>query len=236
MKKSFNVRLLVICAVMSAIGVVLAFFIHFPIIPAVPFLEYDPADILIFVSTYAFGIPVGLAMTIVVAVVQGLTVSAGSGFTGILMHIISTGGYVLAAGLIYKLTEALRDRSKDQKTAKEVVSLVFSTTAGIVTTVALMTIWNIWLTPIFMGIDRKILIDQFLYLIVIFNLIKISINGVASAVFAIPFKTLACRFAGGNKLLYERTEKRPGQVDTLLGFGIMLVEFLAILIIVITVF
>ena len=53
---------------------------------------------------------------------------------------------------------------------------------------------------------------------------------------AIPFKTLACRFAGGNKLLYERTEKRPGQVDTLLGFGIMLVEFLAILIIVITVF
>ncbi len=235
MKKSFNVRVLVTCAVMSAIGVVLAFFIHFPIIPAVPFLEYDPADILIFVSTYAFGIPVGLAMTVVVAVVQGITVSAGSGFTGILMHIISTGGYVLAAGLIYKLTEAFK-RGKAHKTGAEAARLVLSTVAGIGVTVGLMTLWNIWLTPIFMGIDRKLLIENYLILIVIFNLIKISINGVTSAVLAIPFRKLAELFPGEKKLIDRASGKERKDVDTVLGLMILLAVLLIVGIIVFAVF
>ncbi len=234
-KKIFNVRILVICAVMSAIGVVLAFFIHFPIIPAVPFLEYDPADILIFMSTYSFGIPVGLAMTVVVAVVQGLTVSASSGFTGILMHIVSTGGYVLAAGLIYKLVEKMMRRSSAPKTAMEITGLAASTLVGVGTTVGLMTLWNIWLTPIFMGIDRQLLIDQFLYLIVIFNVIKISINGVASAVYAVPFKRLSRSISGHKVYEPEETAKASGYVDTTLGFGIILAELVTVTIIVLAI-
>lgn len=236
MKKTFNVRMLVTCAVMSAIGVVLAFFIHFPIIPAVPFLEYDPADILIFVSTYAFGIPVGLAMTVVVALVQGLTVSAGSGFTGILMHIISTGGYVLAAGLVYRATDALR-RSKAGKTGPEIVSLSLSTATGMAATVGLMTLWNILLTPVFMGIERDFLIKNFLGLIVLFNLIKISINGVASAVFAVPFRKLAEKFPGERSILYEGKSGggKSRYVETAFGLAVILVELLVIGIIAFTV-
>lgn len=234
-KKIFNVRVLVICAVMSAIGVVLAFFIHFPIIPAVPFLEYDPADILIFMSTYSFGIPVGLAMTVVVAVVQGLTVSASSGFTGILMHFVSTGGYVLAAGLIYKLVEKAMRKSSAPRTAMEITSLAGSTLVGIGTTVGLMTIWNIWLTPIFMGIDRQLLIDNFLYLIVIFNVIKISINGVAAAIYAVPFRRLAYSLTGRTVAEKDSTEKVSGHVDTMLGFGIILAELVTITIIILAI-
>ncbi len=235
MKKTFNVRVLVTCAVMSAIGVVLAFFIHFPIIPAVPFLEYDPADILIFVSTYAFGIPVGLAMTVVVAVVQGITVSAGSGFTGILMHIISTGGYVLAAGLVYRAAEGIK-RGMKNKTAGEAVKLVLSTFAGIGVTCGLMTLWNIVLTPMFMGIDRQLLIENFLGLIVIFNLIKISINGVASAVFTVPFRKLAERFPGERSILYTDSGKKTKYVDTLPGLGIIAGALLTVAIIALAVF
>lgn len=39
---------------------------------------------------------------IVVAVVQGLTVSAASGVYGIIMHIIATGTFVLVAGFLYQ--------------------------------------------------------------------------------------------------------------------------------------
>lgn len=69
--RKFTTIMLVMAAVMSAIGVVLALYIHFPLIPAVPFLEYDPADIVIYICTYVFGIPIGIAMTVVVSVEIG---------------------------------------------------------------------------------------------------------------------------------------------------------------------
>ena len=67
--------------VMVAISVAMVYLVHFPIFPAVPFLEYDPADISILIGTFAFGPEAGLVLTVVTAVVQGLTVSAGSGLT-----------------------------------------------------------------------------------------------------------------------------------------------------------
>lgn len=195
MKREFNTRILVLSAALAAISVVLAFFIHFPIIPGLAFLEYDPADILIYVSSYVFGMPVGLAITVVVSIVQGTTVSASSGIVGIMMHIISTGGYVLASGIVYFLMRRLRQSGK-HRTGCTVLSLVAATAAGIVTVVALMTAWNIILTPIFMGIERDFLISNYLGLIVLFNLIKASINGVAAAVFTVPFRMLAGMILG----------------------------------------
>ena len=52
-----------------AISIVLVAIIHFPIFPAVAFLEYDPADIPILIGTFAFGPVAGLLLTIVTAVV-----------------------------------------------------------------------------------------------------------------------------------------------------------------------
>ena len=42
-------------AMLVAISIVLVMLIHFPIFPAVAFLEYDPADIPILIGTFAFG-------------------------------------------------------------------------------------------------------------------------------------------------------------------------------------
>ncbi len=84
---------------LAALSIVLVFFIHFPI---AKFLEYDPADIPIMIATFAFGPWYGLMTTIVVAVVQGLTVSASGGIYGIIMHIIATGTFVLVAGFLYQ--------------------------------------------------------------------------------------------------------------------------------------
>ena len=85
-----------------AIAIVLVYFIHFPIFPAVAFLEYDPADIPILMGTFAFGPVAGILLTVVTAVIQGVTVSAASGLYGIIMHIISTSTLVIVAGVIYQ--------------------------------------------------------------------------------------------------------------------------------------
>ena len=150
-----------------AVSIVLVYFIHFPIIPVLPFLEYDPADIPILMGTFAFGPLGGIALTAVTAVVQGVTVSAGSGVYGILMHIIATGTFVLVAGTIYK-------RNKTRKGA--VIALV----AGTAAMAAIMAPANIIITPIFMGLERAVLIDTFLWPIVGFNIIKAGINSVVT--------------------------------------------------------
>ena len=59
-----------------AISVVLVYLIHFPIFPAVAFLEYDPADIPILIGTFAFGPLAGVLLTVVTSIIQGVTVSA----------------------------------------------------------------------------------------------------------------------------------------------------------------
>lgn len=149
-------------AMLVAISVLLVN-IHFPIFPAVPFLEYDPADIPILVGTFAFGPIAGLIITIITAVIQGLTVSAASGVYGILMHIIATGTYVLVAGFIYS-------KFKTKKSA------VIAIAVGTLSMAIVMVPANLIITPFFMGMPTSA-ITPLLPFIVAFNLIKAGMNG-----------------------------------------------------------
>ena len=156
---------MVTLAMFCAISVVLVYLIHFPIFPAAAFLEYDPADIPIFILTFLFGPEIGLIATAVVSVLQWLLVSQASGWIGCVMHIVSTGGFVLVAGLIYKKHRTLKGA---------VVSLAF----GILTMTVTMVLWNIIFTPIYMGAPLEAVLDIMLPCIIPFNLIKAGVNSI----------------------------------------------------------
>lgn len=151
-------------SMLVAISVVLVYLVHFPIFPPVPFLEYDPADIPIFIGTFAFGPLAGLMLAVVTAVIQGLTVSSASGVYGIIMHILATGSFVLVAGLIYR-------GHKNRK--KAIVALA----AGVVTWTVVMVIANLVVTPLFMGVPVSVVKGLMPYIIG-FNLIKAGVNSV----------------------------------------------------------
>ncbi len=102
MKKN-SVHQMATMAMLAAISIVLMYFVRFPILPAAPFLEYDMADVPILIGTFLFGPVKGLILTILVSLIQGFTVSAASGWIGILMHIFATGAFVIVAGTIYRL-------------------------------------------------------------------------------------------------------------------------------------
>ena len=125
-------------AMLIAVSIVLVALIHFPIFPAVAFLEYDPADIPILIGTFAFGPVAGVLLTIVTAIIQGTTVSAASGVYGILMHIIATSALVITAGLIYKY-------NKTRKGA--VIALI----CGVIAMTVVMIGANMVITPIFIS-------------------------------------------------------------------------------------
>jgi riboflavin transporter FmnP len=154
---------LVKLAMLVAISIVLVYIVRFPIFPAVAFLEYDPADISILIGTFAFGPAAGVLLTLLVSVIQGLTVSAGSGLYGILMHIIATGALVLVAGSVYR-------KHKTRKMAL----------AGLLLGMAAMSLMmmgaNLIITPLFMGVPRNV-VWGLMPFIIGFNLIKAGING-----------------------------------------------------------
>ena len=170
-KKTSSQRILRIAqlALLADIAIVLVCFIHFPIFPAAPFLEYDPADVMIIIGTLLFGTVPGLILTVVVSLVQGLTVSTQSGSVGILMHIAATGTYVLAAGLIH--------RRRDK-----IVRTVAAMTAGTVAMTAIMILWNIILTPIFMKAPREVVLGMIIPIFIPFNLFKAGVNSVIAFV------------------------------------------------------
>lgn len=168
--RNFAVRNICVIGIFSALSVVLAMLIHLPLLPMVSFLEYDPADISIFLIAGALGPVAGLIMTAVVSLIQGLTVSAASGWIGIAMHFLATGLFVLAECATLAL---LRNRVSTTK------SMALAMCAGVVAMTAIMTLWNIVLTPIFMGVSRADFMPYLPY-IVLFNLLKAAINGTAA--------------------------------------------------------
>ena len=153
-------------AMLVALSIVLVFLIHFPIFPAVPFLEYDPADIPILMGTFAFGPVAGILLTIVTAVLQGVTVSAQSGPYGIIMHIVATSALVLTSGLIY---------SKEKTKKRAVIALICGTLAMTI----IMIPANLFITPKFMGMPLEGLLP-FMPWIILFNFIKAGINSVVT--------------------------------------------------------
>jgi riboflavin transporter FmnP len=160
-------------AMLAAISVVLVLLIRIPFPPA-PFLVYDPADIPIFIGAFAFGPLAGLTLTFIVSFIQAF-VLGGDGLIGFFMHFVATGAFVLLAGTIYK-------KNKTRKNA--VVALICGT---ILMTVS-MILWNLVITPIYLGVPREAVIAMLGTIIVPFNLLKAGINSIVTL---LTYKSIA---------------------------------------------
>lgn len=156
---------LVKMAVLVAISVVLVYLVHFPIFPPAPYLEYDPADIPIFIGTFAFGPLAGFVLTVIVSVIQGVTVSTGGQIWGIIMHIMATGIFAIVAGNIYKY-------NKTKKGA------IIALALGVVCMVVMMCFANLLITPIYSGMPVEAVKAMILPIIMPFNLIKAGVNAI----------------------------------------------------------
>ncbi|MBQ4100811.1 MAG: ECF transporter S component [Oscillospiraceae bacterium] len=172
-----NTKKLTTLAMLAAISIILVYLIHFPIFPSAAFLEYDPADIPIFIGTLMFGPWAGLILTVVASIIQGITVSAGSGVIGIIMHTLSTGSFVLVAGLIY---------SRKKTLPRAIVALA----AGVLVMTTIMVLWNIIFTPIFMGAPRQVVLDMLFPVILPFNFIKAGVNGLITGVIYVSLSAI----------------------------------------------
>ena len=130
--------------------------------PIVLFLQYDPKDIVITLGGFIFGPVSSLLISVIVSLVELVTVS-DTGIIGLIMNIISTCAFACTAAVIYK---------KKRTLSGAVIGLI----AGTVFTTAAMLLWNYAITPLYMEIPREEVKALLLPAFLPFNLIKGGLN------------------------------------------------------------
>ncbi|MBQ0041291.1 MAG: ECF transporter S component [Clostridiales bacterium] len=161
MNKKLNAKAIAKLAMMAAISLVLLLLVRIPFPPA-PFLVYDPADMPIYITAFAYGPWAGLAVTVIVSLIQAFMLG-GDGLYGFLMHVVATGIVAVVIGMLYQ-------HKKTKKNA--IISLI----VGVVVTVIVMIGMNLLITPLYMGVEIKAVVVMLPTVIIPFNLLKAGIN------------------------------------------------------------
>nr|WP_317325789.1 ECF transporter S component [uncultured Flavonifractor sp.] len=193
--KSENVKKLAVMAMFTAIAAVLITLVHFPLFPMAAFLQYDPADVPILVTAFAYGPVAGLVVTVLASFIQAFLLG-GDGAYGFLMHVIATGILVLVSSVIYR---------KLHTRAGAVVGLVVGTLAMGVGMMAA----NHFITPFFMMVPTEVVDGMLLPVILPFNLLKAGINSVITFV---VYKAISRHIVHGKD--FTRNARPTGQVGS----------------------
>lgn len=159
--------------VLAALSIAMMYMMQIPLIPAAPYLLYDMADIPILIATLFMGPLAGIILTVIVSVVQGVTINASGSIIGVVMHIVATGAFVAVTGLVRK--------AWPKRSALPIL-------LGVLAMTAIMIPLNLLLTPIYTGMPVEKVAEMIVPILIPFNFLKAGINGfVAFVVFQILY-------------------------------------------------
>lgn len=197
-KKTFDARTLAVCGMLCAMAFALVALSHFTmpaIIPAAPWLKYDPKDIILAIGGLLLGPVPAFSMSLIVSLLEMISFSE-TGWIGFVMNVVSSCAFILPGAIIY---------NRKRKLSSAVTGLVF----GVVLVTVAMLLWNYLLTPIYMGMPREAVKDLLLPAFLPFNLIKGALN--ASFTFLI-YKPLSKALKKARLLTSEENSHSSGKL------------------------
>ena len=139
------------------------------------FLSFDLKDVVIVIGGFIMGPLTAAVITVIVSLVEMLTVSS-TGPIGLLMNVIASCAFACTAAVIYK-----RDRSM----RGAVIGLI----AGVLLMSALMLLWNWLITPLYMNVPRDVVVGMLLPVFLPFNLVKGGLNAALAMLLYKPVVT-----------------------------------------------
>lgn len=152
-------------ALFCAVAAIATLFLEFPILPGVTFLKYDPSAIVALVAGFAFGPSTGALVSILPYLVH---LATQSGVYGAFMAIVATISLVLPASIVYQRDTSFRGA---------VIGMAIGAIVCLVTVISA----NIIVTPLYMGAPRETVIGMIVPVLLPFNVLKIAINCVITA-------------------------------------------------------
>ena len=167
---AWSTKRIAVTAIFCALAAICTLFLEFPILPAVPWLMYDPSGIICLVAGFAFGPATGA----VVSVISYLPhIATASGFWGMVMAIVATLSMVLPASIVYKRDTTMRGA---------IVGLVL----GAVTSVVCCILANLVVTPLYAHMTVSEVAALIVPALLPFNVLKVAINAVVTALIYKP--------------------------------------------------
>ncbi len=168
--KQQNIKKLCVMAMLAAFAFVMVNIIRIPMI--VPFLKYEPKDVVIAIGGFLYGPLSAFCISFVVSFLEMITIS-DTGWIGMIMNILSTCSFACTAALIYKKKHSLS-------------GAITGLSLGVILMVGVMLAWNYVLTPLYMGQSRADVAAMLIPAFLPFNLIKGTLNAGITALLYRP--------------------------------------------------
>lgn len=159
-EKKYQLKHFVSMAMLCALAIVADMVLRIPGIGG--FLTYEPKDVILTIAAFIFGPIAGILMSVVVCVTEMFTVSS-TGVIGLIMNFISSAVFVGVAGFIY---------SRKKTLPRAIIGLV----AASLSMTVVMLLWNYIVTPVYMHVERAVVLGMILPLLLPFNLLKAGLN------------------------------------------------------------
>ena len=160
-KSSLNTRKLVLMAMLAAMAYV-AMLVTRPLPRVSGFLSYDLKDVIIAISGFLMGPLPALAVTLVVSLIEMVTVGT-TGFIGFIMNVLATSAFVLPSALMYNKERTIRNAA---------IGLIL----GVLLMTLVMLAWNYIITPLYQGVPREAVAKMLIPVFLPFNLVKGGLN------------------------------------------------------------
>ena len=181
MTKRPDTKKLVLLAMLAAIAYMLAALIHIPLVPALPFLSYEPKDVIITIGGFLMGPLASLIISLVVALLEMFTVSS-TGIIGCIMNFLASACFCSTAAVIYKKR-------------RDIGGAIFGLLLGSVTMISVMLLWNWLITPLYMDVSRSDIVPKLIPAFLPFNALKAGFNSALTLILYKPL-VLALRKTG----------------------------------------
>ena len=158
LSSSNKLHRIALIAVFGALAYALMLVIHFK----VSFLTLDLKDAVIVLAGLYFGPGAALSLSVLVPLLELISVS-DTGLYGFLMNFISTATLSGIASLIYRYKRSL-------------IGAIVALLSGAAATVGVMMLFNLWITPYYMGVTVETVKALIPTLLLPFNTVKSCLN------------------------------------------------------------
>lgn len=160
-RSQMNLRTLSSLGMLTAVAYVVMYLSK--LLPQVAgFLQLDLKDTVICIGGFLFGPVASALISLVVALVEMFSVS-DTGPIGMVMNVLATCSFCCTAAFVYK----------KQHTKK---GAVLGLLLGVAALTVVMLLWNYLITPLYMGVERDVVKDMLVPIILPFNLVKGGLN------------------------------------------------------------
>jgi riboflavin transporter FmnP len=157
-------------AVFSALAYAVTFVFRIP----VQFLTFDAKDAVLTVAAFIYGPAAALVMSFIPAFIEFISISS-TGIWGLVMNFASSACFSFTAALIYKYKRNLN-------------GAILGLYGSVLATTLFMMLMNILITPIYMEVQREIVIELLPTLLIPFNFAKSLMN---AAIVMIIYKPIS---------------------------------------------